>query len=68
MSHLSLDVRFVGRWRVTIEAVLLVKWAGDVGVEQGFDSDSVSAAAFEDGKEAFLVALAGRVGSSLFHY
>jgi hypothetical protein len=34
-------------------------------IEQGFDGDMVRAAAFEDGVEAFLVALAGRVGSSL---
>jgi hypothetical protein len=64
---LGFNVWFAGR-RVTHKTVLLMKRARDVGVEQGFDSDSVGAAAFEDGKEAFLVALAGSVGSSLFHY
>ena len=67
MSQLSLDVRFVGRWRITKEAVFLMKRARDVGIEQGFDGDSVSAAAFEDGVEALLVAFAGSVGSSLLH-
>jgi len=59
-------VRFVGR-RVTHKTVLLMKWARDVGIEQGFDSDTVCAAAFEDGVKAFLVALTGSVGSSLLH-
>jgi hypothetical protein len=60
-------VGFFGRWRTTKESVLLMKRARDVGVEQGFDSDTVRAAAFEDGVEALLVALAGSVGSSLLH-
>ena len=47
--------------------MLLMERARDVGIEQGFDSDSVSAAAFEDSEETLLVALAGSVGSSLLH-
>ena len=58
---------FVRRWRVTRKTVLLMERARDVGIEQGFDSDSVSAAAFEDSEETLLVALAGSVGSSLLH-
>jgi hypothetical protein len=58
-------VRFVGK--VTVKTVFFVKRARDVLIEQGFDSDTVCAAAFEDGIEAFLVALAGSVGSSLLH-